>query len=104
MARVPLTQVVARASVLALALSAFGAATASAQVCSKTWFSATVGGVFVATRSGAVGAGRTKTFALRLNRVGRRPLAHSPGTLAVRVVVTSHGRTLATRSARVLRV
>jgi hypothetical protein len=77
---------------------------ADGPTCPRATIRATVRGVLVATRSGAVGAGRTKTFALRLNRVGRRLLAHSPGPLAVRVVVTSHGRTLATRSARVLRL
>jgi hypothetical protein len=38
-ARVPLTQVVARASLLALALAALGAGSASAQACTKTWAS-----------------------------------------------------------------
>ena len=60
--------------------------------------------VVVATGVGVVAAGRTSTFSVKLNRAGRRLLADSPGALVVRVVVTSNGRTLATKRVRVQRL
>jgi molybdopterin biosynthesis enzyme MoaB len=59
--------------------------------------------VLVGTTRGAIGAGRSRTLVLKLNRAGRRLLAHAPDTLAVRVVVTSGGTKIATRDVQVLR-
>jgi hypothetical protein len=60
--------------------------------------------VVVATSSASTAAGRSRTFTLRLNRAGRRLLAHAPAGLVVRVVVTSQGRTLALTRVRVRRL
>jgi hypothetical protein len=60
--------------------------------------------VVVATATRRIVAGRGMTFLVLLNRVGRRLLAHAPGTLAVQVTASAHGRTLARKRVRVRRL